>query len=141
MTKAKRFGILEHTADIGLVAYGRNLEEVFENAAEGMFSLIMDIDKGGDSFSCELRVESEDKEGLLVEWLNELLYISEVNEIILKTFKITYLEKDRFLTAKVYGEKVDLNRHQIKTEIKACTYHELKIKKDKVWRAQVIFDI
>ncbi len=141
MTKAKRFDILEHTADIGLVAYGRNLEEVFENAAEGMFSLIMDIDKVGDSFSCELRVESEDKEGLLVEWLNELLYISEVNEIILKMFKITYLEKDRFLTAKVYGEKVDLNRHQIKTEIKACTYHELKIKKDKVWRAQVIFDI
>ena len=141
MTKAKRFDILEHTADIGLIAYGKSLKEVFENAAIGMFSLVTDLDKVGDSFSCELRAENEDKEGLLAEWLNELLYISEVDEVVLKTFKITHLEKDRFLTARAYGEKVDLDRHEIKTQIKACTYHELRVEKDKMWRAQVIFDI
>ncbi|MDO8886374.1 archease [Candidatus Oleimmundimicrobium sp.] len=142
MAKTKQFDILEHTADVGLAAYGRSLKEVFENAAVGMFSLVADLNKVGDSFSCELKVENEDREGLLVEWLNELIYVSEVQEVILKKFNITHLEEDgRFLTAKAYGEKIDLSRHQIKTQIKACTYHNLKIEKNKIWEARVIFDI
>jgi len=136
----KQFDILEHTADVGIVAYGKNLKEVFENAAFGMFSLMVDPDTVEEKISYELKVEDEDREGLLTEWLNELIYVSEVHEAVFKRFKITHLS-ERSLIAKVYGEEIDLSRHQIKTQIKACTYHELKIEKNEIWSARVILDV
>ncbi len=136
----KQFDILEHTADVGIVAYGKNLKEVFENAAFGMFSLMVDPDTVEEKISYELKVEDEDREGLLTEWLNELIYVSEVHEAVFKRFMITHLS-ERSLIAKVYGEEIDLSRHQIKTQIKACTYHELKIEKNEIWSARVILDV
>lgn len=136
----KQFDILEHTADVGIVAYGKNLKEVFKNAACGMFSLIVDPDTVEEKISYELKVEDEDRESLLTEWLNELIYVSEVHEVVFKRFEITHLS-ERSLIAKVYGEEIDLSRHQIKTQIKACTYHELKIEKNEIWSARVILDV
>ncbi|HDP70183.1 MAG TPA: archease [Actinobacteria bacterium] len=137
----KRFDILEHTADVGIVAYGKSLKEVFENTALGMFSLIVDPRTVRERVCYDVRVENEEKEDLLVEWLNELLYIFEVNKVVFKKLKALRLKDERFLEAKACGERIDLRRHQFEIQIKGCTYHELRVEKDKTWRAQVIFDV
>lgn len=137
----ERFKVLNHTADIGLQAYGRTLKEAFENTALGMFSLITDLDKVAEGDCLDVKVEAEDRETLLVEWLNELIYLFEVQEVLLKKFDIVDWDEEHHLTALVCGEKIDLERHPIKIQVKACTYHLLKVSKDDLWVAQVIFDV
>lgn len=135
-----RFEVIDHTADVGIVAYGKDLKEAFANAAFGMFSLIADLEKVRGSISREIDVQSTDQEALLVDWLNELLYLFDVEHIIFKRFEITALSQKK-LKAKVYGEKIDTSRHQLKTAVKAATYHMLKIEKNKGVRVQFILDI
>ena len=135
-----RFEVIDHTADVGIVAYGKDLKEAFANAAFGMFSLIANLEKVRGSISREIDVQSTDQEALLVDWLNELLYLFDVEHIIFKRFEITALSQKK-LKAKVYGEKIDTSRHQLKTAVKAATYHMLKIEKNKGVRVQFILDI
>ncbi|MHB0976940.1 MAG: archease [Candidatus Aquicultorales bacterium] len=132
---------INHTADVGLKATGATLDEAFENAATGMFSLITEIDEVSSQAAIEVRVEAEDRETLLVEWLNELLYLFEVDHWIFKHFKVEETDGEHYLRAKAYGEELDLGRHQIKLQIKAVTYHMLKVEHDDRWTAQVIFDV
>ena len=136
-----RFEVFDHTADVGIIAYGEDLKEAFANAAYGMFSQIADLRKIKGQISEEIDVQSSDQEALLVDWLNELLYISDVEHIIFSKFEITELDKTS-LQARVYGEKIDLSRHQLKTSVKAATYHMLKIEtRDKGAKVQFILDI
>ena len=140
----KEFEIIGHTADIGLIAYGKNKEEVFINAAKGMFEIIVGGTKNlKENFYDKIKLEADDLEGLLFAWLNELLYIGETRLVILNKFQIKQLS-DFQIKAEVGGMKINPPSVKIKKEIKAVTYHRLEIKKDEesgLWRAQVIFDI
>jgi len=140
----KEFEILEHTADIGIAAYGKNKEEVFINAAKGMFEIIAGENKTlKQNFYDKIKLEADNLEGLLFAWLNELLYISETKLVILSKFKIKELS-DYHIEAEVGGAKINPPSVKIEKEIKAVTYHRLEIKKDEesgLWRAQVIFDV
>jgi len=140
----KEFEILDHTADIGLAAYGKNKTEVFINAAKGMFEIIAGENKNlKENFYDKIKLEAESLEDLLIAWLNELLYISEVKLIIFNKFEIKELS-DYHIKAEVGGVKIVQLHLKIKKEIKAVTYHCLEIKKDEesgLWRAQIIFDI
>ena len=135
-----RFEVIDHTADVGIIAYGSDLKEAFANSAYGMFSLIADLDSVKENVSRKVNVEATDQEALLVDWLNELLYLFDVEHIIFKRFDITVLSQNR-LQAKVYGERIDKSRHRLKTGVKAATYHMLKIEKNKGVRIQFILDI
>lgn len=135
-----RFEVIDHTADVGIIAYGKDLKEAFANAAYGMFSLIGDLDGVTENTSREVNIQSSDQEALLVDWLNELLYLFDVDHIIFKRFEITHLSQNR-LKAKVYGERIDISRHQLKTMVKAATYHMLKIERENGVRVQFILDI
>lgn len=137
----KPFETLEHTADVGLKSSGDTLAEAFVNAAKGMFSLIIDPDTISEDDGVEVYVEAEDREALLVEWLNELLYLFEVDHWIFRRFVIEETDDEHFLKGKAFGEELDLGRHQIKIQIKAVTYHMLKVEHDDHWIAQVIFDV
>ena len=137
----KPFEIIDHTADIGIVAYGVDVKQVFANAALGLFTLMADPDECKDDIQRDLRLSAEDMEVLLVAWLNELIYIFDVEHIIFKRFEVDELTSTH-IKARCFGEKIKLNQHKLKREIKAATYHMLKI--DKVnsgYKAQVIFDI
>lgn len=134
------FEVLGHTPDVGLKVYGNTLKEVFENAAVGMFSLITDIENVKLSLSEEVYIEAEDRESLLVEWLNELIYRFEVKYRIYKRFEIFEWDGEYHLHAIAYGEPLDLGRHQLMTQIKACSYHMLKVERNDLWLAQVVFD-
>jgi SHS2 domain-containing protein len=140
----KEFEIIDHTADIGIVAYGKTKKEVFINAAKGMFEIIAGENRNlKENFYAKIKLEAKSLEDLLIAWLNELLYISEVKLVILNKFKIKELS-DGQIKAEVGGTKINHLSVRIKREVKAVTYHRLEIKKDEesgLWSAQVIFDI
>ena len=135
----KRFQIIEHTADIGLIAYGRSLAEAFANAAYGLFSIIAELKAVKETESRQLELNEEDSEALLFEWLNRLIYLFDVEMLLLKRFEVRDFD-GRGLKAICYGEKYDPSRHQLKTEVKSATYHMLKVDKEKN-QVQLIFDI
>ena len=136
----KDFEILDHTADVGIIAYGADIKQAFANAARGLFSLIIKLDEIQEVLHRDIRVSANDQESLLVEWLNELIYLFDVDNIIFKRFDITQLNNTQ-LKARSYGERVDSSRHKLKTGVKAATYHMLKVDKDGGCKVQVLFDI
>ncbi len=140
-TVQKPFEIIDHTADIGIVAYGADIKQVFANAALGLFNLMADLDDFKEDHQRQLELSAEDVEILLVEWLNELIYIFDVEHIIFKRFEIDELTTNQ-IRARCFGEKVKPGQHKLKREIKAATYHMLRISKDDgSYKVQVIFDI
>ena len=137
----KRFEILDHTADIGLIIYGKDLRELFEHAGEGFFHLITDLKKVRPRFEKRIELEGECLERLMVDWLGELLYLHEVDHFLFKEFSIETVGEPG-LKAVVKGEPFQEGIHSIKTEIKAVTYHQIQIEEGKEgWKAQVIFDL
>ncbi|OGO20433.1 MAG: hypothetical protein A2Z15_04770 [Chloroflexi bacterium RBG_16_50_11] len=135
----KRFELIEHTADMGLAAYGKTLNEAFANAAYGMFSIIAELDDVKEAESRRIEIKEDDGESVLFEWLNTLLYYFDVETLIFKRFDIIEFGEDR-LKAVCYGEKYDASRHRLKTGVKSATFHMLEVDKEKN-RVQVIFDV
>jgi len=137
----KPFEIIDHTADIGIIAYGADIKQVFANAALGLFNLMADLDNPKEDIKREIELSAEDVEILLVEWLNELIYISDVEHIIFKRFEINELSSTQ-LRATCFGEKIKPGQHRLKREIKAATYHMLRLNKENGgYKVQIIFDI
>ena len=136
----KDFEILNHTADVGIIAYGANIKQAFANAARGLFSLITELDDVQEVLHRDVKVSAADEESLLVEWLNELIFLFDVENIIFKRFDITQLNSTQ-LKARSYGEKVDTSKHKLKMGVKAATYHMLKISQGDGCKVQVLFDI
>jgi len=137
----KRYEIFDHTADLGILIFGRTCEEVFVNGAYALFDLLTDLDKVLETFSYELRIEAGDREELLVRWMNELLFLFENRGYLFKGFSITHLDQIS-LEAVACGEAFDPSRHERKTEIKAVTYHQVALReKEGAWEGKVIFDI
>jgi SHS2 domain-containing protein len=135
----KRFDLIEHTADMGLTAYGRDLPEAFANAAYGMFSIIAELDNVKETTSRRVIINEDDAGTLLFEWLNSLLYYFDVETLIFKRFDIAEFNENH-LVAQCYGEKYDPSRHRLKTGIKSATFHLLKVDREKNL-VQVIFDV
>lgn len=141
MQKFKGYDILEHTADIGIRAYGKTRKELFINAATGMFGIIADLDDVRIIKTVPIRLKAPSLEELLVLWLQELLYRFDIDKILFKKFAIERMSETQ-LIAKVSGERLDADKHTLYRELKAVTYHELKIERLKTtWQARVIFDI
>ena len=140
MPVPKDFEILEHTADTGIIAYGKDLKQAFANAARGLFSLITELESVNEVLEWDIEASAADRDSLLVTWLNELIYIFDTENILFKRFDITRLSQ-RHLVARAHGEKVDRARHELKTGVKAATYHMLAVEQKDGWRLQVLFDI
>jgi len=134
------FEVIEHTADAGIRAYGDDISEAFANAARGLFSLITELDDIEEAEYRDIEITAPDQESLLVQWLNELIYLFDTENIICKRFEIIHLNRTR-LKARAYGEKVDGSRHELKTGVKAATYHMLNINENNGWKVEVLFDI
>ncbi len=139
----KPYEIIEHTADVGIKANGTTLKELFENAAKGMFGVI-----GGKPHpeakikkKIEIKKEVETLEELLVAWLSELLYIFNKEEILFSSFNILELNNNR-IVGEAKGAKIDLSKGTVQTEIKAVTFHDLKIEEWKNgFNCKIIFDV
>jgi len=128
---------LEHTADLALRIYGRDLRELFANAAYAMFSQLADVEHIASTAQQVVRVEGADRESLLVNWLNELLYLHETRGEVYSTFEIHELSPTS-LRATVRGQKSE----DIDTIIKGATYHDLSINQTASgYVATVVFDV
>jgi SHS2 domain-containing protein len=137
----KNYEVLDHTADIGLVVYGEDLKSLFENAGEAFFHLITDLKKVRRRIERRIHIDGESLERLMVDWLSELLYLHDVENLLFKGFKIESVGEDG-LRGTVKGERFQEGVHVIKTEVKAVTYHQIQVKKeDGGWKARVIFDL
>ena len=141
----QRYEFLEHTADAQFRAYGDTLEEAFENAALAMFNVMVNTDNVSDIISESINIESPDLDTLLVDWLSELLYLFDVNQVVYSKFDVDSIKKqeDRYiLSAHIYGETLDLEKHEVDTEVKAVTYNQLEVKEGPSgWTLQVVVDI
>jgi len=137
----KRFEVLDHTADIGLIVYGGNLKALFENAGEAFFHLITDLRKVRRRTERRINIGGESLERLMVDWLGELLYLHDVENLLFKGFKVESVGEDG-LQAVAKGEPFQEGVHVIKTEVKAVTYHRIEVREEKGrWRAQIILDL
>ena len=136
----KNFEILDHTADVGIVAYGADIGQAFANAARALFSLITELDDVEEVMHRDIELTAPDQESLLVGWLNELIYLFDAENMLFKRFDITQLSQTH-LKVRSYGDKVDSSKHKLKTGVKAATYHMLKIEKTNGGKVQVLFDI
>src|SRR5512139_1743361 len=116
----KRFEILDHTADIGLVVYGENLKALFENAGEAFFHLITDLRKVRRRVERRIHIGGESLDRLMVDWLSELLYLHDVENLLFKGFNIESVG-EKGLQATVKGEFFQEGVHVIKTGVKAVT--------------------
>jgi SHS2 domain-containing protein len=129
------------TADKGIRAWGRDLPEVFVNAARGLWSLMVEPGTVRPLQAYPVRVEASDREALLVAWLNELLYLHEAEHVVLSAFSVSRLS-DECLEAVAEGEPVDRERHAPVGHVKAVTYHLLQIRSAGAgWEAQVVVDV
>lgn len=147
----EKFRVLDISGDIGLKAFGESINEAFKNAAIGMYSLITNLDTIKEKKPIDVLVESQSPDGLLVSWLNELIFHFDaygfigkkitITELIPTAEQLTSLHACK-LKASVFGEDFDPERHESKLLIKAATYHKLRIEKiGNIWEIDVIFDI
>lgn len=137
----KRFEVLDHTADIGIVVHGEDLKALFGNAGEAFFHLITDLRKVKPRVERRVNIGGESLDRLMVDWLSELLYLHDVENLLFKAFEIDSVGEDG-LKAIVKGEPFQEGVHMIKTEVKAVTYHQLEVRREKRgWRARIILDL
>jgi SHS2 domain-containing protein len=141
VSNMKKYELIDHTADIGVKAFGSNLSECFENAAYAMFDIITENSEIESTGQYNIQLQADDPEQLLVDWLSELLYLHSAKNLVFGFFKVTLEDYNKKLSATVFGEKIDFSKHKISTEIKAVTYHMLEVRKKKPFHAQVLFDI
>jgi SHS2 domain-containing protein len=135
------FEILEHTADAGIIAHGARLEELFANAALGMFSLMADLDSVRPQDERRVDVTARDLEGLMVRWLTELLYFLDAESLLFSRFDVEEATETG-LRARARGERIDAARHRLHFGVKAVTRHLLEVTpEDGGYRARVLFDI
>jgi SHS2 domain-containing protein len=138
----QRFEFFEHTADIGAHIYGGTMEELFRNAAAALFEAFGALQKSGTRSQRSVELKAGSLEDLLHDWLSELLYEVEVNHVLYDEFAFLHLSSQG-LKATLRGEIIDFARSQTNEEIKAVTYHQLRVEQlpNGTWRATVIFDV
>ena len=137
----RRFELTDHTADIGVTAYGKDPAELLANAACGMLSLIVEPQTVNSTLTAKIELTERDDVTLLVEWLNTLLYELDVNRLLFREFDIV-ISGETKLSAVCRGERLDLAKHRLIHEVKAATYHNLNITREKgIYTATIIFDI
>lgn len=140
---ARPYEVFEHTADVGLHAYGRDLPELFSHAAQGMESLMVAPEQIKPATTREVTVEAHDHLSLLIGWLDELIFLFDTQFLLVRDVEILDLTETR-LQARVMGEAYDAQRHELASAIKAVTWHEAAITRDEAsgsYQARIIFDI
>ncbi|UCD16028.1 MAG: archease [Candidatus Omnitrophota bacterium] len=139
----KEFEFIEHTADIGVRVYGRSLEELFTHAATALFSIILDY-KPQQLKSKEIELEASTLEDLFVIWLNELISGFFADKFLPADYRIEIKDapNKKILKVRLRGQDFNPYENKISAEVKAATYHNLKIEKvDKGYKVEVIFDV
>ena len=135
------FHLLEHPSDLGIEASGPTIGEAFEQAALGLITVIAEAETIGAVEEHGLEITAQDYENLLVKWLSEILYLYDGEDFLLKEVRIRSIAP-RKLKARLFGEKYQPEKHRVRLDVKAITYHQLSIKRENGHTTiRVFFDI
>jgi len=129
----------EHQADVGIIGIGKTLEEAFVEGAKAMFQVMCEIKEVEAKEEIKIEVDASDKETLFVEWLNALLAQKDIKDMLFSDFEVKI--EGNTLKGVAKGEAMDLDKHEVKTEVKAATYSQLKIVKDNDYKVQCVVDV
>ncbi len=133
-----RYRLLEHTADAMVEVHGETLEERFANAAYAMFDQMTDVSKIQPTGEMRIQIETESMEQLLVDFLQELLFLHDAENLVFSRFDITL--NGTKLDARIHGEEFDDERHTKRSVVKGVTYHKLEFN-DAQKTLVVLFDV
>lgn len=137
----QRYRIFDHTADLGIEIYGSDEKELFTNAAYALLDTMADMDRIEVYEKRRFAVGGSDWEDLLVNFLREILSLFNGEELLLREFSISYINS-HYVTGEAGGEVFNPEKHQIKMEIKAVTYHQVRVEQTQDgWKGRVIFDV
>ena len=141
MQKRKPYEVFEHTADVGIEAFGHTLPELFIHAAQGMESLMVAPEQIQESVTREVAVEGSHVLSLLIAWLNELIIMFDTDYLLFRTFAIsTFTETS--LRGLACGEPYNPERHELSSAIKAVTWHQASVERtEDGYKVRIIFDI
>jgi len=135
-----KYKFLEHTADAMFEAYGKDLNELFENSALAVEECMVKLSSLKNKEKHKISLKSESIEELLYDFLSELIFIKDTEGLLFKKFKVRI--KDLNLEAECEGEKINRNTQELLDDAKAVTKHLFKVKKLKnKWLARIIIDI
>lgn len=135
------YRLLEHTADMGLEAVGGSREELFSEAAQALREIMFGSAAGHEEQTIQLRVTGQDLGELLVNWLNEILYLFEVRGIYPVSFTVEGIDAHS-ACGLIHGEPFHPGRHPVERVVKAATYHQLVVEqREGEWRARVYLDL
>lgn len=146
----QRYKEFDHTADIGVEIYGETLAKLFQNAGYALFDTMVDASAIQPALTRTVEITGNNPETLLMNWLRELLYASDVYQEVYNTFDVQTLvcpdghdeSGTAMLSAQIAGEPLHKARHRFRTEIKAVTYHQFKVsRQQQLWTARVVFDV
>ena len=139
-----RYRQLEHTSDIRVAILGKDLSELFANAAFCLFDIMLDISKVKQTRTRELKLESADLSELFMDWLRELLFLFSNDSFVPARVEIRSLSSEEpcSLSAGLSGEDYDPERHGLRIEVKTPTYHQYELKQtEEGWQALVVLDV
>jgi len=138
-----KFDFFDVTADVGLRAYGGSLNESFQNAALAMFEVMTDTTQINPQIKRTIVLESEDRQALLYDWLSELLFIHDYEDLVFSQFNVKITTSDHgtnILQAEIWGEEFNQSTHEVRDEVKAVTFHLMEIRNENGFMVQVILD-
>ncbi len=138
-----RYQLLEHTADLKVAIYGKDLPELFVNAAQAIFDIMVDLNRVEEKTSEEVSLNSGSLEELFLDWLRELLFRFATRGLVCARVEMQSLDPERGgLTARLYGESYQMEKHGLKIEIKTPTYHQFSLVSGEAgFVATVVFDV
>jgi SHS2 domain-containing protein len=140
----RKFELIEHTADVGVKVYGKSLPEVFKHAADALYYLLLSNVTPEPNKSHSITLEAEKTDELLVAWLNELIGLLFADKFLPNSYHVSIEDSGnkKMLRCILRGEEFDPSQNPLSMEVKAATYHDLKIEEtDAGYMAQVIFDV
>ena len=140
----RKFELIEHTADVGVKIYGKSLQELFKNAADALYYLLVSNVTPEPNKSHSITLEAEKTDELLIAWLNELISLLFADKFLPNSYHVSIEDSGnkKMLRCILRGEECDPYQNPLSMEVKAATYHDLKIQEiDRGYMAQVIFDI
>ena len=140
---ASHHEVFEHTADIGLAARADSLAELFEALAEGLSEVICEPTtvQAGERRTLAVAEDEPDAEGLLVDFLWQVLALFEHERFLVRAVRVTHVDPAR-IEAELTGERYDPQRHELLREVKAITWHQLLVaQREDGWEGRVILDL
>jgi len=139
-----KYKFLDHTADVMFEAAGKNLNELFTNAALAVFNVQCNLKKVENKLKKEIKLKNENAEDLLFDFLGELIYLKDAKSLLFGEFKISIknIKNKYLLEAAAYGEKINPEKHELKIDVKAVTLYEFFLKETRNgWKCRVVLDI